>query len=170
MNTVFRAATVDDLAHLAIVEQRAANLFPAGRLPDRSAVMRKNELQKCLQDEMLFVATAKHTVIGFAAGQIEQGFVWLLEMSVDPEHGRKGVGGKLLGQVLVAGVRRGCSDIVLTTFADLPWNAPFYARHGFMTLPEEQAPVFLQQALEQERQAGLTSRVAMQRSLDQARR
>ena len=31
---------------------------------------------------------------------------------------------------------RGLSAVTLTTFCDIPWNAPYYERLGFSELPE----------------------------------
>jgi len=39
---------------------------------------------------------------------------------------------------------RGALEVTLRTFADVPWNAPFHARHGFVELarePERMAPL-----------------------------
>jgi hypothetical protein len=30
----------------------------------------------------------------------------------------------------------GAPDVILTTFRDIPWNAPWYARFGFVEIPE----------------------------------
>jgi hypothetical protein len=42
------------------------------------------------------------------------------------------VGGQLLGEV----VRRHGPGVTLLAFRDVPWNGPWYARHGFAELPE----------------------------------
>ncbi|MEM8769986.1 MAG: GNAT family N-acetyltransferase, partial [Pseudomonadota bacterium] len=56
---------------------------------------------------------------------------------------------------------RGLEAVTLTTFADIPWNAPFYAAMGFEVLREQGLTPFLAGALEEERALGLTERVAM---------
>ena len=80
------------------------------------------------------------------------GFVWLdtevgsggigiAEIDVLPEYGRRGIGAALVehacGWARAAGYRR----VDLGTLADVPWNAPFYARHGFAVV-DKNAPRF----------------------------
>jgi len=49
------------------------------------------------------------------------------QVSVHPDHARRGIGRRLLERVQEAtGVA-----LTLTTFRDVPWNAPYYARLGF---------------------------------------
>jgi len=49
------------------------------------------------------------------------------QVSVHPDHARRGIGRLLLERVQAAtGVA-----LTLTTFRDVPWNAPYYARLGF---------------------------------------
>ena len=56
---------------------------------------------------------------------------------VHPDHGRRGLGARLLRAVLDLARARGCGVVTLTTYRDLPWNAPFYARHGFAEVAPE---------------------------------
>ena len=49
------------------------------------------------------------------------------QVSVHPDHGRRGIGRRLLERVQAA-TRLA---LTLTTFRDVPWNAPYYARLGF---------------------------------------
>ena len=79
------------------------------------------------------------TVVGFAH-VLDLGGHWHLEqIAVHPAHGRRGVGGDLLRATHVEVAARGGREVTLTTYADVPWNAPFYARHGYVeceSLPE----------------------------------
>ena len=45
--------------------------------------------------------------------------------------------------------------ISLSTFSDLPWNAPFYAKLGFRMLEESELTIGFQQIRRQEMEAGL---------------
>jgi GNAT superfamily N-acetyltransferase len=42
-----------------------------------------------------------------------------------------GIGRRLVAAVCEWASRRGWSRVTLTTFRDVPWNMPFYTRHGF---------------------------------------
>ena len=43
----------------------------------------------------------------------------------------KGIGRRLIACVADQARKRGLASLTLTTFRDVPWNAPFYARLGF---------------------------------------
>ncbi len=77
--------------------------------------------------------------IGFALTERLGRTEWLCELSVHPAHGRRGVGAALVEAVAKAARERGCDQIGLSTFRTVPFNAPFYASHGFVELPPETA-------------------------------
>ena len=56
---------------------------------------------------------------------------------------------------------RGLPAVTLSTFREIPWNAPFYAAYGFRDWPEDEAPATVRQALMNERAKGLPDRCAM---------
>ena len=47
--------------------------------------------------------------------------------------------------------------VTLTTFADVPWNAPLYRRYGFRDMPRDALPDWLA-AVRDEEDAGVLSR------------
>ena len=60
----------------------------------------------------------------------------LAQLSVHPASGRRGIGGALLTATVDLARERGFDRVTLTTYAEVPWNAPFYARHGWRPLTE----------------------------------
>jgi GNAT superfamily N-acetyltransferase len=56
------------------------------------------------------------------------------QISVHPVAARRGVGRGLLAHAAARAREEGLTALTLTTFADVPWNAPYYARLGFRTL------------------------------------
>jgi predicted N-acetyltransferase YhbS len=52
-------------------------------------------------------------------------------LAVTPAHGRRGVGRALVDEVVAWTVARELPSITLTTFRDVPWNAPYYEKLGF---------------------------------------
>lgn len=65
----------------------------------------------------------------------------LEQLSVLPEHGRRGHGAALVAAARAEAARRGHERITLRTYARVPWNAPFYERCGFTVVdPSEQEP------------------------------
>lgn len=53
------------------------------------------------------------------------------------------------------------SEVWLTTFTDVPWNAPFYQKLEFVVVDEACAPDAIGKTLAAERARGLQQRVAM---------
>ncbi len=80
-------------------------------------------------------------VVGFAQVDLVAGRPHLEEMDVHPDFGRRGIGARLLGAVRDWARAAGHEAVTLTTFRDVPWNAPFYRRAGFRGLaPHELGP------------------------------
>jgi GNAT superfamily N-acetyltransferase len=73
--------------------------------------------------------------VGFAAVTELDGHAHLAELAVHPDHGRRGIGGALLAEARGWAARAGFRALTLTTFRDLPWNAPWYRRHGYREFP-----------------------------------
>ncbi len=81
---------------------------------------------------------------------------------------RQGVGARLLIATLGCMRERGNRVATLTTFRHLPWNAPFYAHHGFRIVEREALTTALAARLEKEADEGLNPdlRVAIRLDLD----
>lgn len=81
--------------------------------------------------ERVFDAVDGATLVGFAKVIVAGEYLHLEQLSVSPDHGRRGIGGRLVDSVLSVAWSEGFEAVTLRTFADVPWNAPFYERHGF---------------------------------------
>jgi GNAT superfamily N-acetyltransferase len=76
--------------------------------------------------------------VGFARLEVADGHTHLGQLSVVPEYGRLGVGTSLVRAACQWSRGRGFRFITLTTFADVPFNAPLYRRLGFHQLTDDQ--------------------------------
>lgn len=119
-----------DLARVVGVSQAADRMFAdAGLslpLDDPTDELRSAE----------HVLVAGTPVVGFAVLTTVDGNAHLASLGVHPDHGRRGVGSRLLAAACQLAASVGRSAVTLTTFVDLPWNAPFYSARGFTVLPE----------------------------------
>ncbi len=116
---------------LPAIEEAADQMFVeigAGPLPPAASVAELTEAQ--------FVLVAGRPPVGFARVEEVDGVAHLEQLSVHPQHARQGVGGALLEGVCEWAARAGYPAITLITFAEIPWNAPFYRRQGFVPLVE----------------------------------
>ena len=100
-------------------------------------------------------------IVGFACARLADQALHLHEISVCREGQGQGVGRRLLRQVVDAARCAGVRELTLTTFVDVPWNAPFYARFGFEMLPEGLLNDRLRGILASEHAHGLEGRCAM---------
>ena len=168
-------AHAGDLPKLAGVERAANLLFAdtahAGVVADD--VTSLEELEHALGAGLLWVARASDgEPVGFALVEILDGQPHLEEIDVDPAHGRRGLGRALLEAALGWARDAGFSAVTLTTFREIPWNAPFYARMGFRALAPHEIGPGLVEVVREEAARGLdpATRVTMRRELDEAPR
>lgn len=90
------------------------------------------------------------------------------QVSVDPRHGRQRIGQALIKTAAAWASQHGLHKLTVTTFADVPWNAPYYARLGFTALTEPELSPQLATIRSMERARGLDRwpRLAMLQELD----
>mgnify|MGYP000892178750 CR=1 FL=1 len=153
--------TERDLDLLPEIERAASAIFPEGRLSDPDDVMPRAELEKAASEGLLFGAVCGGQLVGFAMAREDGEELYLAIMAVHPEHGRRGIGTGLVKAVLDASAARRLRGVTLTTFSDLPWNGPFYAKQGFEAIPEAELSPLLRSELAWQEKEGMTNRIAM---------
>jgi GNAT superfamily N-acetyltransferase len=89
------------------------------------------------------------------------------EVTVCPGSARRGLGRALLDRAANRAVADGLPALTLTTFAHVPWNAPYCARCGFRVLDDAEITPGLQAIREREAAMGLDRwpRACMRRDL-----
>lgn len=80
--------------------------------------------------------TSDGALAGFAARGIVDGEPYLDQLSVRRTWMRRGIGTSLLCRAIAWAAADPSGRLWLTTWAHVAWNAPFYARHGFVAHPE----------------------------------
>jgi GNAT superfamily N-acetyltransferase len=70
--------------------------------------------------------------VGFVHVVLTNDVAHLEQLAVLPSHGRRGHGRALVEAAKHEAHGRGFSAITLRTFAEIPWNAPFYSDCGFI--------------------------------------
>jgi GNAT superfamily N-acetyltransferase len=78
------------------------------------------------------------------------GAPYLEQLSIRRTAMRQGLGRRLLARAIEWAGRE---PLWLTTYADIPWNRPFYERHGFVTIPESACPPGFVAILDDQRRA-----------------
>jgi 4-diphosphocytidyl-2-C-methyl-D-erythritol kinase len=169
-----RHAGAEDVPALPSVETRAVRLFEdwlgetgltLAILADVSTI---EELEDARRRGHLWVATAPDgEVVAFAHVVVLDDTAHLDELDVVPEHGRRGIGSRLVEAVCHWATEAGYPSITLSTFRDVPWNRPFYEHRAFRVVDPSRLPRAHRALIDAERQRGLRTdlRVIMERRL-----
>ncbi len=166
---VVQLAGSEHVDQLPAIERGAATRFGDSLPPSvLSHVTSVDTLAAAQLAGLLWVALEPAgTPVGFAVASVHGRRVHLDELDVLPKHGRKGVGSALIEAVEDYALNSGCVEITLTTFRDVPWNAPFYASIGFEVIPEQELDAELLRRFSGETALGVdrSRRVAMRKPL-----
>lgn len=145
------------LQALPAIELAAAQLFD-GHVPASLPADPTSELTftEAARDGRLWVALAGETPVGFALVTLLAAHLpHLEEIDVHPAHGRRGLGTAMVRTVCEWAAARGYAEVTLTTFRNVPWNLPFYARLGFVEIPRDRLRPELAALVAQEAGRGL---------------
>lgn len=154
MPILIRTAVPRDLARVDEVERAADRMLTDFLRPSEWRTPPSGHM-RAAQAGYLLVAEEVLTagVVGFVH-VLEVGDVAHLEqVSVAPEFMRQRIGFRLVEEAANTARERGHAEITLRTFADVPFNAPFYAGLGFVET--EPATDFHVALVETERDLGL---------------
>jgi GNAT superfamily N-acetyltransferase len=155
------------LAALPAIELAAARLL-VGHAPESvlAESTTTEEFEAARAQGHLWVGLACDVPVGFAhVAVLEAGSAHLKEIDVLPGHGRRGIGARLVQAVCEWARNAGFEAVTLTTFREVPFNLPFYAKMGFAEVPANELSAALRAILANEAKRGLdpTKRVAMRR-------
>lgn len=103
--------------------------------------------------------------VAYLIADLVDGNLHVEQVSVHPDSARRGIGRALLDHAADRAVADGIPALTLTTFADVPWNAPYYRRCGFRSLAEAELTPGLRAVRDREAEHGLDRwpRVCMSR-------
>ena len=150
-----RPALREDLAALPAIERLAATRFRVTAFASM-ADFALTSTHVDLDRERVWVAVAPDDqLVGFAIAHLLDGCAHLHELDVHPNHGQRGLGRRLIVAVARWARSAGSPALTLSTFRDVPWNAPFYARLGFRPLNEGELSAGLRAIRQAEAAAGL---------------
>jgi GNAT superfamily N-acetyltransferase len=166
-----RRARPDELTRLPELEHLAAQQFLQSAHPfiaqaDAQTPEQLREYQR--QGGAWVAVTQKGEVAAFLLCKEVDGTAYLAEIDVHPAHARQGLGRALFEVSRQWAREEGYRTLLLTTFRDVPWNAPLYERWGFRVMRDEEVGPGLRAIRENETRAGLpaASRVCMVLALD----
>lgn len=107
------------------------------------------------------------TPVAYLMASVVDACLHIDQVSVHPGSARRGLGRALLDHAAEHAAGYGLAALTLTTFASVPWNAPYYLRCGFRVLDDVELTPGLRAIRKHEAALGLDRwpRVCMRRDL-----
>ncbi|PMR90376.1 N-acetyltransferase [Kocuria rhizophila] len=162
-----RSAGPADVISLSAIEAAAGEAFRSIGMPEVAddPLPDVQRLKRHASAGRAWVATVDNQVVAYALAVLRDGSAHLEQVSVHPDHAGQRIGANLIDAVTSWARDRGDERLTLTTFADVPWNAPYYRKLGFRALPDDALGPQLAAELSEERMRFTAPRVAMARDV-----
>ncbi|SDD01293.1 GNAT family N-acetyltransferase [Glycomyces harbinensis] len=163
-----RAVTIADLPTLQDIERAAGECFRGigmAAVADDEPLSIK-ELADYRRTGLAWTAADPDDApVAYLIAEPVDGALHIEQVSVHPDWARRRIGRSLIEHA--AARAHGLTALTLTTFTEVPWNAPYYARCGFAPIPERDLTPGLRKIVAEEAAHGLDRwpRIAMRRSL-----
>jgi ribosomal protein S18 acetylase RimI-like enzyme len=166
---MIRPAAPSEASVLRDVELASGQLFREhglGHLADDEPLW-LDDWETYQQTGLAWVAERDDAVVGFLLAEVLDEALHIEQVSVLPSHGRQGIGTALVERACREAAARGYASVTLSTFRDVPFNAPLYRRLGFRDLTDAELTPGLRARRDHETASGLdpTTRVMMRRAL-----
>ncbi|MFZ3560707.1 GNAT family N-acetyltransferase [Streptomyces sp. BH055] len=165
---IIRNAEPADLPRLQAIETAAGEIFRtlgmAAIADDAPPTIA--ELERYRRAGHAWVAAEDAgIVVAYLLAEAVDGAFHIEQVTVHPDAARRGVGQTLIARAADCARGQGLTGLTLTTFADVPWNAPYYERLGFRRLTEAELTPGLRAIRAAEAEHGLDRwpRVCMRR-------
>jgi GNAT superfamily N-acetyltransferase len=154
VTVVIRPAESRDIARLEEIENAADLLLVELLRPAHWDPAPSGDTRVAMPGFVLVVGDSiDGDAVGFVHVIESTGHAHVEQLSVLPSHARRGFGRALVEAAKAEASQRGYERMTLRTYADIPWNAPFYATCGFEESRPESA--FHRQLAQTEEKLGL---------------
>jgi GNAT superfamily N-acetyltransferase len=132
-----RPAVPADFAAVDAIDAATDSMFDAyGGVPDADLDLRALFDHVLAHGHLWIAETGTGAPAGFLMTLEIDGQAYLREIGVAPAHGRRGLGAAMLEWCAGWCAQNGYAELWLRTFTHVPWNRPFYLKHGFADVPE----------------------------------
>ena len=167
---LIRVARAEELPGLQEIERAAGQMFADIGMPEIAQydpwplpVMAASRRA----GRLWVVADDADRPIAYLMAEVLDGCLQVDQVTVDLGHARRGLGRALLDHAASRAAADGLPALTLTTFAQVPWNAPYYARCGFRILGDAEVTPGLRAIRRREAEMGVDRwpRVCMRRDL-----
>ena len=138
---MIRAARGAELSVLQDIERAASTMFVDWGRTEIGAYEPPTlvELRHHQQQGRAWVAVSTDDrPVAYLLADIVDGNAHIEQVSVHPRYARRRLGKALIEQAVAWARQRDLGAVTLTTFTDVPWNAPYYQRLGFRRLSDDE--------------------------------
>ncbi|WP_328619267.1 GNAT family N-acetyltransferase [Streptomyces sp. NBC_00354] len=165
-----RAVHIDELPLLQAIERAAGECFRGIGMPEIAddEPLPLDELARYQRTGLAWVAvTEADAPLAYLIADRVDGNLHIEQVSVHPDGARRRIGRSLLEHLAARAAADSIPALTLTTFEDVPWNAPYYARCGFERLADGELSPGLKDIRDREAEHGLDRwpRICMRRVL-----
>jgi GNAT superfamily N-acetyltransferase len=134
-----RAVSLNDLPVLQGIEKAAGQCFRDVGMPQiaEDEPLLLAELARYHDAGLAWVvADPSDAPVAYLIADRIDGNLHIEQVSVHPDSARRGIGRSLLDHLAAHATGEGVHALTLTTFTEVPWNAPYYARCGFQLMDD----------------------------------
>lgn len=166
-----RAARPDELPLLIEIERAAGASFRSlgmDAVADHDPGSAEQLVPYAEAGRVFVAVTVTDRPVGHLLLDVVDGAAHVDQLSVHPDHARRGIGRALIERAESWARDRGIPALTLTTYVEVPWNGPYYERLGFHYLTSDEETPALRSIRERERESGLDTwpRACMRRQLE----
>lgn len=162
-----RLGSADEIHKVAPLELAAAEAF---REIGMDAVaddepLSESVLIQAAEERRFWVAVEYGVLKAYLVGDFLPQSLHVDQVTVHPDASRRGLGALMIESVSADPRSNERGRITLTSFANVPWNAPYYERIGFVEIAREDWPEGVAEKVDAEQGTSIAAwpRVVMQR-------
>jgi GNAT superfamily N-acetyltransferase/uncharacterized protein YndB with AHSA1/START domain len=170
-DVTFRPATPRDAQTIRAIESEAGQRYVSVGLvgiADAPPMSLDFVNRKIAAGEVILAIDAHATSVGFVMYEPEASGMYVQELGVLSAYAGRRIGAALLEEVARLARQGRKTKLTLSTFREVPWNAPYYRRLGFRDLVENELDAAMRARRDAHTARGLdeSRRIFMQRDLE----
>ncbi|MFM0644092.1 GNAT family N-acetyltransferase [Paraburkholderia bryophila] len=167
---IFRFAAPPDANAIRAIEFEAGQRFASVGLTgiaDAPPMDIERVESKIAAREIIVAVDADATRVGFVMFEPQATRIYIQELDVLTSHAGQRIGAALIEQVAQHALDRQLTQLILSTYREVPWNAPYYRRLGFRDIEAAELDAHLIERRDAHIARGLdeSKRVFMRRDL-----
>jgi predicted N-acetyltransferase YhbS len=134
----FRLAAPHDASAIRTIEFEAGQRFASVGMTGIADAppMELAVVERKIAAREIIVAVSGDAMCGFVMFEPQPTRIYIQELDVLTSHAGQRIGAALIEQVAQLARTRQLTQLILSTYRDVPWNAPYYRRLGFRDIEE----------------------------------